>query len=105
MDDLKRVDRHFLGVIMMNWPFILIHALILDIRSVFVIPGAKEFRSKVEDEDKNQSKNVKLKPEDLLVYMVQESVQFNLKSSGGGEQGTPGGAPNCEVFSHQNGRI
>lgn len=73
--------------------------MILDIRSVIVIPGTKEFRSKVEDEDKDQSKNGKLKPEDLLVYMAQEYVQFNLKSSGGGEHGTLGGAPICEVFS------
>lgn len=71
----------------------------LDIRSVFVIPGTKEFKSKVKDEDKDQSKNRKLKPEYLLDYMARESVQFDLNSSGGGEHGTPGGAPICEVFS------
>lgn len=59
--------------------------MILDIRSVFVIPVTKEFRSKVKDEDKDQSKNGKLKPEDLLVYTAEESVQFNLKSGGVGE--------------------
>lgn len=73
--------------------------MILDIRSVFVIPGTKEFGSKVENEDKDKRKNGKLKPEDLLVYMAQKSVQFNLKSSGGGEHGTPGGAPICEDCS------